>query len=231
MNQQSPREMKTFRILRLSALVLLSTTLAGQAGDETAVWLAKDAEAAQGGIFLPDNTGKFEFALADAAGVSIGEGPGEGEDTKSLVFSGTQAAPLKTKTPFPAVVTKLVLSVRVKSAEETGIEDGTILRYGTQWEIRYDTKKGGYSFVIWHDKNIYTTVFVPVSRGAWAELKIEATEEAVTLSADGKEVHALPKGAFHAETNPSALILGAAASKQSSRPFYGSVADLRITVQ
>ena len=231
MKKQSPLKMNTPRIFRLFTAVLLATTLSGLAGDETAVWLAKDAEATQGGIFLPDNTGKFEFTLPDANGVTIGDGPGEGDDTKSIVFSGTQAGPLKTKIPFPAVVTKLAIAIRVKSAEETGTEDGTILRYGTQWEIRYDTKKGGYTFVAWHDKNIYSTVFVPVSRGSWTELKIEASEEAITLSADGKEVHAVPKGAFHSETSPSPLVMGAAASKQSARPFYGSIADLRITVQ
>jgi len=213
------------------SVALIATSLAGLAGEETAVWLAKDADASQGGFFVPDTTGRFEFVLPDANGVTIGEGPGEGDDTKSIVFSGSQAGPLKTKIPFPAVATKLAIAIRVKSAEETGTEDGTILRYGMQWEIRYDTKKGGYTFVAWHDKNIYTTVFVPVSRGGWTELKIEASEEAITLSADGKEVHAVPKGAFHSETSPSPLVMGAAASKQSARPFFGSVADLRITVQ
>ena len=213
-------------------IVLLS--LAGHfrvSADETAVWLAKDARETQGRIVMPDSKGSFDFEVADASGVKIGGKPGKIGDTKSIEFTGAQTSMFKTVVPMPAMETSLKLSLQVRPAESAGEEDGSLLRYGTQWEIRYFTKKSLFQLIVWNEEGKFTIITVPAKQGVWQTLKASVTANSMTLSVDGEEVVGEPSGPLHIEPKPLSLSMGGVAGKEMGRPFFGSVAEIRISIE
>ena len=214
----------------LSALVVASC-LPAFASDETAVWLAQNARQSDGGILLRDSNGMFDFGLADAAGVTIGGKPGKAGDAKSIEFSGSQTAAFKTARPFPRVASSLSLSMQVRASETSGEEDGTIIRYGTQWEVRYDVKKAKFVFIVWSDDNVFTAVSLPAKQGVWQTLKATANAGSMTLSVDGEEANGVPKGELRVEPKPAILVMGGSLGKELTRKFFGSVAEIRIGVE
>lgn len=199
--------------------------------DETAVWLAKDAKESQGRILLPDSKGTFDFELADAEGVKIGGKPGKIGDTKSIEFSGSQTTAFKTLAPLPVMQTSLHLSLQVRAAEAAGEEDGSLFRYGTQWEVRYYTKRSAFQLIVWNEEGNFTIISVPGKQGVWQTLKAEVTADSMTLSVDDEEAKGQPSGPFHIEPKPLSLSMGGVAGKELGRPFFGSVADIRITIE
>lgn len=223
----SHRKISTYPLI----LIALLAGLFHLSADETAIWLAKDARENQGRIILPDSKGAFDFELADASGVKIGGKPGKIGDTKSMEFSGSQTAAFKTVIPLPPMETSLQLSMQVRVAESTGEEDGSLLRYGTQWEIRYYSKRSAFQLIVWNEEGKFTIVTVPAKQGVWQTLKASVTAESMMLSLDGEEAKAVPGGAFHIEPKPLSLALGGVAGKEMGRPFFGSVAEIRLTIE
>ncbi len=229
--------MKTPRFFPVSISVFLHILLLSFAGlfsasaDETAVWLAKDARLAQGKIVLPDSKGAMDFELADASGVKIGGAPGKIGDTKSIEFSGAQTSMFKTVVPLPPMETSLKLSLQVRPAESAGEEDGTLLRYGTQWEIRYFTKKSAFQLIVWNEEGKFTIVTVPAKQGSWQTLNASVTANSMALSVDGEDAVGEPSGPFRIEPKPLSLSMGGVAGKEMGRPFFGSVADIRISIE
>ncbi len=220
------------RISAFPLIVLLSLAcLFKGSADETAIWLAKDARLAQGKIVMPDSKGAMDFELADASGVKIGGAPGKIGDTKSIEFSGTQTVPFKTLSPVPGMETSLQLSFQVKTAATAGEEDGTLFRYGTQWEVRYYTKKSLFQLIVWNDERKFTIVTAPAKQGVWQTLKASVTADSMKLSVDGEESVGEPSGPFYIEPKPLSLQMGGAAGKELGRPFFGSLADIRISIE
>jgi len=221
----------------LSACAAVLLASAGFSGilhaEDAAVWLAKDARELQPKILLPDAKGAFDMELADAAGVSIGEKPAKGTDTKSLVFSGTQKMAFKTLSPYPLSSEAFKVSLVVKPAEMAGEEDGTILRHGTQWELRYLPKKEAVIFVVWHDVNVFTEVSLPMKPDAWHQIEAGMKNGTMTLAVDSEDTEKPLKDSMRAEAKPVALILGATRQALGEttgfRPFAGSIADIKIT--
>ena len=223
--------MKHHKALKILSALVVAICLPAFAADETAVWLAQNAKESDDGILLPDSNGSFDFGLADAVGVKIGGKPGKVGDVKSIEFSGKQTAAFKTARPFPQMASSLSLSMQVRASETPGDEDGTILRYGTQWEVRYDIKKAKFVFIVWSDDNVFTTVSLPAKQGVWQTLKATANAGSMTLSVDGEEANGVPKGELRAEPRQALLVMGGSLGKELTRKFIGSVAELRIAVE
>jgi Concanavalin A-like lectin/glucanases superfamily len=223
--------MKHHKALKILFALVIAIYLPAFAADDTAVWLAQNAKGSDDEILLPDSSGSFDFGLAEAAGVTIGGKPGKAGDAKSIEFSGKQTSAFKTVRPFPQVGASLSLSMQVRASETSGDEDGTIIRYGTQWEVRYDIKKGKFVFIVWSDDNVFTTVSLPAKQGAWQTLKATVSADSMTLSVDGEEAKGVPKGGLRAEPRPALLVMGGSLGKELTRKFIGSVAEIRIALE
>ena len=222
--------MTHYKTLKVLIVLVVAVCLPAMAAEEM-VWLAQNARESSDGILLPDSKGAFDFMLADTDGVKVGGKPeGEG-DAKSIEFSGSQKAGFKTVKPFPQVASSLSISMQVRASETSGDEDGTILRFGTQWEVRYDIKKSKFVLIVWSDDNVFTTVSVPAKQGVWQTLKATASADSMTLSVDGSEAKAVPKGDMRAEPKLAILVMGGSLGKELTRKFFGSVADIRIGVE
>lgn len=175
------------------------------------------------------------MVLENAAGVKIGGKPTVGKDTKSIEFSGSQLAPFKTSRPFPSLGGKSKISLAFKPADVAPADDGTILRYGTQWELRYSAKLGKLSFIIWDVEKNFTIATVVADAGSWHEA--EATFDGSTMRLEvGGQVDEKPVvAAIFVEPREPNLVLGASRPNTTGeagidiRPFAGSVADIQIS--
>ncbi len=229
--------MKIPQLLLVPAVCLLfglSTSLSLQA-EETSIWLAGKARTVSGGILLPDSEGSFDLEMKDAAGVTLGEKPPGGGDTKSLEFSGTQTSVFRSVTPYPAVGGTLKVELEAMIPEGGGGEDATLLRHGSMWEIRYTAKNMSYSFIIWHDNNVFTDVKVPVKFDDWNTITATYTGEELILQVGKTSAKAVPKDVLRQDTGPASLLLGASTTKVSEealpRLFHGSIANIRISLE
>ncbi len=201
--------------------------------EETSVWLTQNATLTENRLVIPDQKGAFEFLLPDASGVTIGGKPDVGSDEKSIEFSGTQQNAFKTTKPFPIVTAGLELTMAVK-ASASATTDGAVLRYGTQWEIRYNFKSSKYTLAVWTtDPKVFTMAVAPAKPGVWQLLKVSIKSDAIMLTVDEATAQTAPKGPIFAEPKAAALQLGGVgggAGKEIARPFTGSVADIHVTV-
>ena len=223
--------MKHYKALKVLFVLVTACCLPAFAADQTAVWLAENARETREGILLPDSKGSFDFVLADTDGVTISGKPASAGDTKSIEFSGTQKGAFKTIRPFPQVASSLSISMQVRASEMPGEQDGTIIRFGTQWEVRYDIKKTKFVFIVWSEDNSFTTVSLPAKQGVWQTLKATVGADSMALSVDDEEAKGIPKGDLRTEPKPASLIMGGSWSKDLPRMFFGSVADIRISVE
>jgi|GEM_PF-2040656 len=228
--------MKSHRLplCSLAAALLGFLTSAPVHADEISIWLAGKARTVSGGLVLPDSRGTYDLEMKDATGVSIGEKPPGGGDTKSIEFSGTQTSVFRSVTPFPAVAGALKVELEAMIPEAAGGEDSTLLRHGTQWEIRFTARNMSYAFIIWHDSNVFTEVRVPVKLGEWNTITAEYTGQKLTLRVGKDSAEAVPKDVLREDTGPAALLMGSSTTKvlEESVPriFHGSMANIRISL-
>jgi hypothetical protein len=219
----------------LSLVFLSCSPLFGTHAEETSVWLAGDGIERSGTILLPDKKGAFDLEIKDATGITFGKKPDSGKDTKSLEFSGTQTAVFRSLLPFPPASGGLQINLQALIPEEAGDRDSSLLRHGTQWEIRYLAAKTAILFVIWHESNVFTEVSVPIPLGSWETISAEYTADKLTLIVNGQEKSVAPKDLLRQESAPAHLLLGASSTKiedeTMARIFTGSLADIRIQVQ
>ena len=205
--------------------------------EATAVWLAGDARAGSGGILLPDSKGSYDLELKDSTGVTIGEKPSLGGDTKSLEFSGTQVSAFRSIRPFPRVEgkVKIELEAMIIPDSSVGGGDSTLLRHGTQWEIRYLAKSKSCVFIVWHDKNVFTEVRVPIKAGEWTTIAAEYAGDEMRLQAGDATAKAVPKDILGSDDGPAPLLMGACTTKVEGEPlprlFSGSLANIRISLE
>ncbi len=205
-------------------------------GQSESLWLAEGAKSDGAGLFLPDVEAEFDMDTADAVGITIGPKPPEGRDSKSLQFSGQQALALRTQKPFPGLVQKLTVSFRVNVGEIGEQDDATVLRYGTQWEIRHLGKASAFILVVWHGVNVVTQIRAASRPGEWQEVEAEITPEKMTLKVDDEEVEGVPQDTIWQESKAVNLLMGASAPRPLpgeplARPFIGSLAEVRVSVE
>ncbi len=202
---------------------------------DTSIWLAKDAKTSGGGMLLPDTEGAADFEIADVEGITIGEKPPGGGDTKSLEFAGTQVLAFRTVSPFPAGTAGFKVQLKVRVTEETLSQDTTILRHATQWEIRYLHKRKAYLFVVWHEPTVVTELVVSAEPGEWQNLTAEFRPDKMTFATETEKTDGVPKDTMVEEPKPQVLLLGASGPRpvdgELPRPFVGALADIRITVE
>ncbi len=203
--------------------------------EETSVWLVGKARTSSGGILVPDDVGPFDLEMKDATGVKIGEKPPGGGDAKSLEFSGTQVSAFRSVTPFPPVGQTLKVELEAMIPEEGGGEDSTLLRHGTQWEIRFLSKSLSYVFIVWHDKNVFTEVRVPMKFDKWETISADYTGQELILRVGKETATAVPKDVLHQDASPAPLLLGASSTRvvedMAPRLFNGSLANIRISLE
>lgn len=153
-------------------------------------------------------------------------------DTASISFSGNQTAAFKTSVPYPAVTGTLKVSLAFNPAESSTSEFGTLLRYGTQWELRYSYNKQTVSLIVWDGGNNYTDLPVPCPPGEWHKIEAKITPESLTLKV-GTDQEEVPytAGLFQAD-KPARLLLGASRAESVEgdqfRPLAGSLAAITI---
>ncbi len=221
----------------IAGVVLGFFPCASVRAEETAVWLAGDARTSSAGILLPDSKGSFGMEVKDSTGITIGDKPSVGADTKSLEFSGTQVSAFRTIRPFPPVEGKLKieLDAMILPDSSTGSVDSTLLRHSTQWEIRYLGKSKTCVFIVWHDKNVFTEVRVPVKVGEWTTISAEYTAEEMKLRVGEDSAKVVPKDVLGIADGPAALLMGACTTKVEGEPlprlFSGSLANIRISLE
>jgi len=198
-------------------------------------WLAQDGREISGGFLLPGKGSSPELRMSPAAGVSAGEAPSMGGDRKSLVFDGNQSSAFRTEAGYRKALSGIRVIVDVKIPEEIGENDGTILRHGTSWELRYVPGKSIVVFVVWHDASHYTEVRVPALPGEWQTIDAAFAEEQMSVSNGKDKATAVPPTGIRVESADPPLLLGAStpivADKQSGRPFTGAVANIRVGVE
>jgi len=203
--------------------------------EETAIWLAENAKVSSAGILIPDDVGAFNLEMTDATGVTIGEKPPGGGDAKSLVFSGDQTSVFRSVIPFPSVVGTLKVELDAMIPIEADVEDATILRYSSQWEVRFIASRPAIALIVWHDSNIFTQVNVPIEYDKWSTITAEYTGEELIVTADGVTERLAAKDVIYQSAGEAHLILGASSTKLMDnivpRLLKGSLANIRVTAE
>lgn len=211
---------------------LFAACLSPASAGETSSWQAEDAKSVGSAMIVPDRKGGYDFEIADATGISIGEKPKGGKDAKSLVFSGDQVLAFRTIRAIVAPYNGFKVKARVNVSELSADTDTTLFRHGTSWEIRYLVNRSAFLFIVWHEADVTTEVLVPAKPGNWQEVVAEYKPEKMTLAVDGEKAEGVPKGPMFEGPKPQSLFLGASAPRPVegalSRAFRGAVADMEI---
>lgn len=224
-------------LVALATSALVATSGFSAAADELASWKVGQAREQDGGWLVPDVKKSYDLLASDATGITLGEKPSVGDDTKSLVFDGNQLSAFRTLSPFPVSTGSLSFSVAAKpSASQPDEIGGTILRYGTQWELRYEQGKQAFVFIVWHeDRTTYTTVRVDASPDQWHLVNGSLEQDMLVLSVGGDTKQSPLKGAMVVEPKPASFVVGASratiGTTPGARPFVGAIAAIKATAQ
>lgn len=235
MTSRSPLGLLFVGIVAVSFVASPSVSAAD--ADFLASWKAGQAREQDGGYLLPDVKKSYDLLAPNSAGISLGDKPSVGDDTKSVVFDGLQLTAFRSLSPFPVSTGTLAFSVAVKpAAQQTDPIGGTVLRYGTQWELRYEQDKQSMVFIVWHeDRTSYTTVRVAAAPDQWhlVEGTLEQDMAVLKVGSDTKQTPL--KGPLAIEVKPVAFLVGASApsleGRPQSRPFTGAIAAIQATAQ
>jgi len=188
-----------------------------------------------GGLVVPDSKGSFDLLVQDAAGITIGERPEDGQDTKSLLFSGSQVGVLRTENGFPSPTGRCGVELIAKLGAGDPEREATLLRYGTTWELRYTPKVGALSFIIWHSPEVYSTVSVPADEDKWLNVKAGFDGNQLTLEVSGERSSTAAKDAMRSEPSSTNLVVGSSAPKpidgEVQRPFFGALAEIKVSIE
>lgn len=205
------------------------------ASDYQEQWLVQNADERSDSIILVGNDGTPSLQFLGTEGVVIGEGPESGDDKKSVVFSGQQPAAFRTERGFPTATSGLSVAVDVRPSEETIEQDGTILRHGTSWEIRYSPVRGAFSFIVWHDAKDYSEVRVAATKGEWQTLEARYEEGKISLMNGNNSSESVLTLPIRPDNTAAALLLGGSTpvitNPESGRPFAGSLANIRLGME
>lgn len=231
--------MKINPTLALITSTVLAFSAASQAQSPPLIFKAQNAIEEGNKILLPDDTKTYEFQLSDKEGISLGEKPTVGTDEKSLVFSGQQKSAFVGTKSFAQAANGfgVEFSFLVNPQAASFNHNGTLMKHAN-WEIRCDAKNGNLAVVLWHKKDVpYSIVTVPVQLGVWQRLSAKLQAGVLTVSVDGNEKQEQISHPIHPANAFSLLIIGAAwpgsgnVSLESFRPFFGAIADIKLTAE
>ncbi|MDX2082234.1 MAG: hypothetical protein SFU53_15725 [Terrimicrobiaceae bacterium] len=202
--------------------------------EPVATWEGADLSVRSADVVWPDAKGSHDLKGQTVGGITEGKKDGVGSASKTVEFNGEQSVPLRTVNPFPSVLQDLQIEMVMSLAESSVEEMGTVVRMGTQWEIRADYKRKGLSFIVWHDKDHYTHVFLPVRPGEWVNLTATMAEGALRLKIDEAEEETPLKGELRVEETPVPLAVGATKGRPQDgseyRPFTGAIQSLKVSM-
>lgn len=226
--------MKKSPFVLVTAVTFISAISSASLQAQTSEWLAAKAENTSPGMLLPDQKGAFDLTIADAAGVQIGEKPPMGGDKKSLTFSGEQTTCFRSTKPFPISTGKTRVELLAKPSDIEQDKEGTLIRVGSQWELRYSQTTRLFALICWHAGEAYTAVRAPAKIDEWQEIEAEFDNDQMALTVDGKTITQVPKAPLRADMAAEPLFLGASNPKLQAdglpRPFVGSMAEIRISI-
>lgn len=226
--------MKNFPRALVGAATLIFALACTPLQAQTSEWLASKAETDAPAMILPDQKGTFDLTIADAAGVSLGEKPPKGGDKKSLSFSGNQTTCFRTMKPFPISAGKTRVELLVNPSEIGQDKESTLLRVGSQWELRYSQSTRSFCLICWHAGEVYTIVRAPAKADEWQEIEAEFDNDNMSLTVDGKTINQIPKEPLRSDATAEPLFIGASNPKAQAdglpRPFSGSMADIRVII-
>lgn len=223
-------------LLRFLVLIycLLSGVWSASALETVAVWEASDVNVRSADVVWPDSKGGHDLRGQTVQGISSGKKDGIGSASRTVEFNGEQSVPLRTVNPFPPVLESLQVEVLMSLAEGSLEESGTVVRVGTQWELRAEYKRKGLSFIVWHDKDHYTNVFLPVQPGDWVEVVATMSDGILRLKVGDAEQQVQMKGDLRLEETAVPLAVGATKSFPQDgsefRPFAGAIQSLKISM-
>ncbi len=199
-------------------------------------WLATKAKTDSPGMILPDQDAIYDLTLSDATGVELGEKPPTGADKKSLTFSGEQTTCFRSAKPFPISSGKTRVELLANISDLGSDEESTLIRVGSQWELRYSQNERSLLLICWHNDQNYTTLRAPVETDRWQKIEAEFDSAEMALTVAGKKVIIVPQDAMRDVTASEPLFLGASNPNDQSgeglpRPFVGSMAEIRVSVE
>lgn len=201
------------------------------ASDQLGKWVGDSFELRGADVIWPDSDGPNDLKGA-AAGFTVGAKPSKGEAKQSVDFAGTQMQPLRSAQKITWLPQSLQLKIILKVSPDLTV-DGTVIRFGTQWEIRYDGKNSRYVFIVWQDKGTFTTTFVLASPGEWQELEAVLEGGKIRLMVDGASSEQTLKGEPYQDEGGAYLALGGTPTSPSEtsggRPFKGSISFVSVS--
>lgn len=229
----NPGMKMTLSVVSVAAAVLaLGLGVLGAAQPE-AEWEAADLRVGVDSMTWSDAAGVNDLRAAADGAITVVEGAGGDEPRDAVQFTGEQAGPLRTLRPFPPSVDGLTVDLVVRPEISTAGEDGTVVRFGTQWEVRYESAKQGFSFVVWHDATNYSQVSLPAAPGEWATVQAARDGDVLRLDVNGRTAESPMKGEMQVPTGDVSLVIGATKLRPTDgtpyRPFAGRIARLAIT--
>ncbi len=229
--------MHVSKIPRIAVAFSLFFIVSGsvKALEEFAVWKAENIESSDSQMSWPDSKRENILVLAKAEGVSVGEAPNMGDDSKSAVFSGEQQAAFVSTTR----VTEFTGSMEIKLLFNPGLEPaGTIIRFNRQWQLGLKKigQKNYVELMVWHDSGGMTFVPVEVELDKWQEIIASVTDNTAKISCGGKQNSKNLTEPIRHEPAGASIYVGlpvaatSAANKELTIPLRASIADIRLAL-
>lgn len=198
------------------------------------VWNADTLHAADSGYTWDDPVGGATLAASKGEGISLGEKPGVGSASRSVVFSGEQTVAFVSQKALKPMASSLKVHLVFKAAP--GAEnDETLVRHGN-WELRYSPKKEILAFIIFHAQGA-TIVKGTAVPDAWHDVTAEFQGNTVSITIDGqtdkKEATAPPLDKYATATMVIGAVLTAPASSdiKGFRPFRGALGEVSCSME
>ena len=195
---------------------------------------AENLEIKNSNILWCDNTGKQCLQLSSATGVSLGEKPSLGEDSKSVFFSGAQILPFRSENLLPVVVDSLTVSLAISPQSSNDDDDQMIIRHGN-WDLRYSPGQKLLKFTIWHDDKLFSQITAPLELGIWQMVKASFTDRIITLQVNDVYQSKEAKDSFGVHLSRAPIFVGASSDMRGKgmklRPLTAEIADIHISGQ
>lgn len=228
-------------LIRMKSLVPLAATFffalssGAMCMEELAVYKAENIEESATGMMWNDAKGGSPLETKSTTGITLGDKPDVGSDSKSVVFSGEQNSPFRSVNPFGVPSGALKISLAFKADPNAATAEQTLMRHPA-WEFRYYAQKGEISFVIWHDLKAYTAVASKIDAGVWQQVTGTYEQGMITIEVNGQTpVTREAKGTLVLADPGARLLIGASSgARQGAMPdrlLCGALADIHISAE
>lgn len=215
------------------ALVMLFSANSGSAAP-FAAWSADTARVTEGGYTWEDPVGGNALMASMGEGISLGEKPGIGSASRSVVFSGEQKTPFLSQKAVKPMASSLKVHLVFKAAP--GAEnDQTLMRHGN-WELRYSPQKQILAFVVFHAQSA-TIAKVTAALDAWHDVSAEFEAGTLSLTIDGQTDKKEAPSSALTKYAIATVVIGAAQTTSKGpddkgfRPFRGALGEVTCSME